>query len=279
MDRKKLVLLLGALIIAIGTALAARSMFAGAAAPAGRSRARRCRKGPRCWSPSAPCRSARSSPPTRSASSCGRRKWSRTPISSTARPTWPSCSAPSCAIRSPPASRSPRARWSRPGDRGFLAAALGPGMRAITVPVSAKTGVGGFVFPGDRVDLMLTQTVDGRRRRGAQGHRDDPAQPARARHRPVDRDAPRRRRQDRRPRIPHRHARSDAADRREDLGRADDRHAQPVAALDRRQPDRARARDRLAARSTCPTARRTEEEEKLLRQAMAPPAGRRLDAS
>jgi pilus assembly protein CpaB len=46
-----------------------------------------------------------------------------------------------------------------PGDRGFLAAALGPGMRAITVPVSAKTGVGGFVFPGDRVDLVLTQEV------------------------------------------------------------------------------------------------------------------------
>ncbi|RZA15159.1 MAG: Flp pilus assembly protein CpaB, partial [Proteobacteria bacterium] len=33
MDRKKLVLLLGALIIAIGTALAARSMFADSAAP------------------------------------------------------------------------------------------------------------------------------------------------------------------------------------------------------------------------------------------------------
>src|SRR5262245_48375437 len=33
MDRKKLVLLLGALIVAIGTAFAARSMFAGASAP------------------------------------------------------------------------------------------------------------------------------------------------------------------------------------------------------------------------------------------------------
>ena len=49
----------------------------------------------------------------------------------------------------------------KPGDRGFLAAALGPGMRAITVPVSAKTGVSGFIFPGDHVDLMLTQTVRG----------------------------------------------------------------------------------------------------------------------
>lgn len=49
----------------------------------------------------------------------------------------------------------------RPGDRGFLAAALGPGMRAVTVPVSVQSGVGGFVFPGDRVDLVLTQEVGG----------------------------------------------------------------------------------------------------------------------
>lgn len=49
----------------------------------------------------------------------------------------------------------------QPGDRGFLAAALAPGMRAITVTVSVANGVAGFVFPGDRVDVMLTQTVDG----------------------------------------------------------------------------------------------------------------------
>ncbi len=49
----------------------------------------------------------------------------------------------------------------KPGERGFLAAALGPGMRAITVPVSAQNSVAGFVFPGDRVDLMLTQSVAG----------------------------------------------------------------------------------------------------------------------
>ena len=34
-------------------------------------------------------------------------------------------------------------------------------MRAITVPVNASTGVAGFVFPGDHVDLMLTQDVEG----------------------------------------------------------------------------------------------------------------------
>ena len=49
----------------------------------------------------------------------------------------------------------------KPGDRGFLAAALGPGMLAVTVPVEATTSVAGFVFPGDRIDLILTQSVAG----------------------------------------------------------------------------------------------------------------------
>ncbi|UZK66060.1 Flp pilus assembly protein CpaB [Sphingomonas sp. M1-B02] len=49
----------------------------------------------------------------------------------------------------------------KPGDRGFLAAALGAGMRAVTVPVSAQSAVAGFVFPGDRIDLVLTQSVTG----------------------------------------------------------------------------------------------------------------------
>ncbi|MBO9711346.1 Flp pilus assembly protein CpaB [Sphingomonas sp.] len=49
----------------------------------------------------------------------------------------------------------------KPGDRGFLAAALSPGMRAVTFPVDTKSAVAGFVFPGDRVDLILTQDVPG----------------------------------------------------------------------------------------------------------------------
>jgi pilus assembly protein CpaB len=48
-----------------------------------------------------------------------------------------------------------------PQDRGFLAAALGAGMRAITVPVNISSGVAGFVFPGDHIDLVLTQQVQG----------------------------------------------------------------------------------------------------------------------
>jgi pilus assembly protein CpaB len=46
-----------------------------------------------------------------------------------------------------------------PGERGFLAAVLGKDMRAVTVAVSDTSGVGGFVFPGDRVDLVLTHEV------------------------------------------------------------------------------------------------------------------------
>lgn len=46
-----------------------------------------------------------------------------------------------------------------PGDRGFLAAVLRPGMRAVSVPVTATSGISGFIFPGDRVDLLVIQTV------------------------------------------------------------------------------------------------------------------------
>lgn len=48
----------------------------------------------------------------------------------------------------------------RPRDRGFLAAVLRPNMRAITVGVDAVTGTAGLIWPGDRVDLLLTQTLD-----------------------------------------------------------------------------------------------------------------------
>jgi pilus assembly protein CpaB len=48
----------------------------------------------------------------------------------------------------------------RPGDHGFLAAVLGPNMRAVTVAVDIVTGSAGLIWPGDRVDLILTQTLD-----------------------------------------------------------------------------------------------------------------------
>jgi len=48
----------------------------------------------------------------------------------------------------------------KPGDRGFLAAVLAPGTRAVSVPINATSGNSGLIFPGDRVDLILTQTLE-----------------------------------------------------------------------------------------------------------------------
>lgn len=47
-------------------------------------------------------------------------------------------------------------RVVKPGEQGFLAAVLEPGMRAVSVAVNAETGLAGFIFPGDRVDVILT---------------------------------------------------------------------------------------------------------------------------
>lgn len=47
----------------------------------------------------------------------------------------------------------------KPGDRGFLAAVLNPGMRAVSVPITPTSGNSGLIFPGDRIDLILTQTL------------------------------------------------------------------------------------------------------------------------
>ena len=52
-------------------------------------------------------------------------------------------------------------RLVKKGDRGFLAAVLTPGFRAVTVPLTAKEGLSGLVVPGDRVDVILTTQVPG----------------------------------------------------------------------------------------------------------------------
>ncbi|MFA4995261.1 MAG: Flp pilus assembly protein CpaB [Bdellovibrionales bacterium] len=43
-------------------------------------------------------------------------------------------------------------------DQGFLAAVLTPGMRAISISLSPTAEVAGFIFPGDRVDVILTHS-------------------------------------------------------------------------------------------------------------------------
>ena len=44
---------------------------------------------------------------------------------------------------------------------GFMAAMLTPGMRAVSIVISAESGAGGFILPNDRVDVILTRKFDG----------------------------------------------------------------------------------------------------------------------
>ena len=159
MDRKKLVLLLGALVIAIGTALAARSMFAGSSAP--EVVAAPVPQGPKVLV-------AQRALPTGTiitADAISFQQWPEELVQNAYFIDGESDinQLLGTVVRHPITAGEPVTQGSlvSPGDHGFLAAALGPGMRAVTVPVSAKTGVAGFVFPGDRVDLVLTQTVKG----------------------------------------------------------------------------------------------------------------------
>lgn len=45
----------------------------------------------------------------------------------------------------------------RAGESGYLAVVLQPGMRAMAVSVSVETAAGGFILPGDRVDVILAR--------------------------------------------------------------------------------------------------------------------------
>jgi pilus assembly protein CpaB len=46
-----------------------------------------------------------------------------------------------------------------PGDRGFLAAALMPGMRAVSVDIKEETAASGLIMPGDEIDVLLALPV------------------------------------------------------------------------------------------------------------------------
>jgi pilus assembly protein CpaB len=49
-------------------------------------------------------------------------------------------------------------------DQGYLSAVIEPGMRAVSIGVSAEAGAGGFILPNDRVDVVLTRkTSSGKR--------------------------------------------------------------------------------------------------------------------
>ncbi len=157
MDKKKLALLMGAMVVAIGTALAARSLFAGASAP--QAEAAAIPTGPKVLV-------AQRALPVGTiitADSVSYQQWPKEMIQDAYFIDGESDMNKllGTVVRYPVTAGQPVTQGAlvKPGDRGFLAAALGPGMRAVTIPVSKQTGVAGFIFPGDHVDLVLTQQV------------------------------------------------------------------------------------------------------------------------
>jgi pilus assembly protein CpaB len=49
----------------------------------------------------------------------------------------------------------------RAGQSGYMTVVLQPGMRAMAIPVTTETGAGGFILPGDRVDVVQARPAEG----------------------------------------------------------------------------------------------------------------------
>ena len=161
MDVKKIALLVGALLVAVVTAVMAKNMFTGASAPEAEAAA--VPMGPKILV-------ARKALPVGTivdAESFTFQPWPKELVQNAyyqeGQPDSDLSKLLGTVVRQPVTAGQPLTRGSLvgPDDRGFLAAALGPGMRAVTVPVSVIGGVADFVFPGDRVDVVLTQEVAG----------------------------------------------------------------------------------------------------------------------
>ena len=162
MDVKKVALLIGALVIAVVTAVMAKNMFTGAGADQANA-APVVPMGPKVLV-------ARKALPVGTiidAEALAFQAWTKELVQNAyyteGAPDADISKLLGTVVRNPITAGQPLTKGARvgPNDRGFLAAALGPGMRAVTVPVSNTTGVAGFIFPGDRVDMVLTQDVAG----------------------------------------------------------------------------------------------------------------------
>jgi pilus assembly protein CpaB len=162
MDAKRVALLVGALVIAIATALVARNMFSASGSP--QVSAAAMQDGPDTPHVLVAIKAL----PVGTivdAESFRFQPWPKDLVEEAyylqgkVNPQ----SLAGSVIRNPVTTGQPLTQGAliKPGDRGFLAAALGAGMRAITVPVNAQSSVSGFIFPGDRVDMVLTQSVVG----------------------------------------------------------------------------------------------------------------------
>jgi len=162
MNVKKLALLIGALVVAVITAVMAKNMFAGAGAQQAAA-APAVPVGPKVLVAKTPLPVGT----IINAEALTYQPWPKELMQSAyyieGSPDGDPKALLGTVVRYPITAGQPITRGALvgPKDRGFLAAALGPGMRAITVPVNATSAVAGFVFPGDRVDLLMTQDVQG----------------------------------------------------------------------------------------------------------------------
>src|SRR5437763_6678973 len=161
MDVKKLALLVGALVLAVITAVMAKNMFAGAGSQ--QAAAQTVPVGPKVLVAKKALRVGR----IIDADSFTFQRWPKELMQSAyyleSQPDGDPKNLLGTVVRYQITAGQPVTRGSLvgPQDRGFLAAALGPGMRAVTVPANVSSGVAGFVFPGDHVDMVLTQQVEG----------------------------------------------------------------------------------------------------------------------
>lgn len=161
MDGKKLALLIGALLLAGVSAFMARSLFAGSGAPQAAATPETVSVGPQVLVATRALPVGTIIEPD----SFRYQPWPKELISNAyyLKGGQDAQSLVGTVVRYQVTAGQPITQGAlvKPGDRGFLAAALGPGMRAVTVSVSAASSVAGFVFPGDRIDLVLTQDVPG----------------------------------------------------------------------------------------------------------------------
>ena len=160
MDTKKIMLIIGALVIALGAAFGVNRMMRGAATPAARAAAAPEIDGPKVLvaTRALPIGTILTPEMLRF------QPWPQDLVRTADYYVEGSAQISALAgsvVRFASTAGAPLTHGAvvNPGDRGFLAAALGPGMRAVAVPLSADQGVAGFVFPGDRVDVILTLTL------------------------------------------------------------------------------------------------------------------------
>ena len=162
MDKTRLMLLMGALVVALGTALAARSLFNGTGSPQAAAAAQ-VPKGPKVLV------AQRALPlgTIITADAVSYQPWPKELVQDAyfLEGEADMSKLLGTVVRNQITAGAPLTQGSlvKPGDRGFLAAALGPGMRAVTIPVSARTGVAGKIAVAETlgsISLTLRSIAD-----------------------------------------------------------------------------------------------------------------------